>query len=271
MSEFGARSRRAEGAAGAWRSAAVGRVPVLGALVAVDTDAPVVALTFDDGPDPSATPALLDVLGEAGARATFFTLGERISRDPELARRAVAEGHAVGTHGWHHRSMVLDAPEGWRAAAQWRRENVSRGARAVVDVVGAGHGRVLYRPAYGHQDVAVRAAARVAGCDTVGWSLSAGDWQAEDGPTIARRVVDGVRPGAIVLLHDGLADAFRPECFDRAPTVDAVGRILDELGGRARFVTVPELLACGSPRRRVRHPKPRPGSLPTLTGADVGR
>ncbi|HEX6129478.1 MAG TPA: polysaccharide deacetylase family protein, partial [Candidatus Limnocylindria bacterium] len=76
---------------------------------------PRLALTFDDGPDPEWTPRLLDALGAAGVRGTFFLIGERAARAPGLVRRMVSEGHEVGNHSWSHRSLWLCGP---RATAE---------------------------------------------------------------------------------------------------------------------------------------------------------
>ena len=81
-----------------------------GTVTGVRTSAPAAALTLDDGPDPETTPAVLDLLGRAGAKATFFLVGARAARHPELVARIAAEGHAVGNHGWDHPALPTLAP-----------------------------------------------------------------------------------------------------------------------------------------------------------------
>ncbi len=250
------------------RGVAARTVPFLGALTGVDTDEPVVALTFDDGPDPRSTPQVLDLLADHRAHATFFVLGERAIAWPGLVNRAVDEGHCVGTHGWEHRSLVLDAPGGVLTRARWRRDLIARGAASL----GYAHTR-LYRPAYGHRNLGVQLAARTVGHEVVGWSVSAGDWADEGPDIIAERVLTGIKPGAIVVFHDALADAYDPSYFDRSSSLAAVALVLEALTGRYRCVTVPELLRRGVPRRRYFYPAPTPDPrplLPEIAPATVG-
>ncbi len=240
------------------RGAASRSLPFLGALTGVVTDAPVVALTFDDGPDPRSTPQILDLLAAHGARATFFVLGTQAAAHPGLVNRMVEEGHCVGTHGWEHRSLLLEAPPGVVARARWRRDLIARGA-ASLGYAASG----LYRPAYGHRNLGVQLAARSLGHEVVGWTTSAGDWSGEDPDVISGRVLDGLEPGAIVLFHDALADAFDPSFFDRAGSRAAVGMVLEAIEGRLRCVTVPDLVRYGAPRRRFFYPKPAADQLPS--------
>ena len=79
-------------------------------MTGVRTSAPAAALTFDDGPDPETTLAVLDLLGRVGAKATFFLVGARAARHPELVARIAAEGHAIGNHGWDHPALLMLAP-----------------------------------------------------------------------------------------------------------------------------------------------------------------
>lgn len=239
------------------RSVVVRGLPYLGTVTGIETTESVVAFTFDDGPDPASTPLVLDALAAAGARATFFMIGVWAAANPELVERVVAEGHALGNHGWAHRSMVLDAPKGRRVARRWRREAIRRGAEAVGP-----NPCTMFRPPYGHQNVAVRLAARDLGHEVVGWRVAAGDWDADSPERIAARVLDQLEPGAIVLWHDALADAFERESFDRTASIEALRHVLDQSRERYRLVTVPELLTLGPARRRFVYPRPRPGTLP---------
>ncbi len=164
-------------------------------------------LTFDDGPDPEWTPRLLDLLAEAGAPATFFVIGRATRAQAPLLRRAIAEGHAVGNHGWSHRHPWL---LGRRAAC----DEVIAGARAIADATGrpARH----YRPAHGRVRRCMTEAAAGQGQALQLWSLSAIDW----GPLgsaagIARRLA---RAGAgdVILMHDGRPGPNRPAELLRA-------------------------------------------------------
>lgn len=232
--------------------------PFLGTITGVVTDEPVVALTFDDGPDPDSTPAVLDLLDRHGAKATFFMLGQRAAEHPRLVNRAVEAGHAVATHGWEHRSLVLERPAG-RRGMRWQRSLVRRGSQAL------GYGGVdLFRPPYGHQDLQAHLMARSVGVEVIGWNVVAGDWSDEVAEEMATHVLTDLRPGCVVLWHDALADAYDASYFDRSQTLAALDTVLTEASARFRFVTVPDLLRCGRAQRRYFYPRPDEGSLPAL-------
>lgn len=213
--------------------------PFCGATVAVATREKLLALTFDDGPDPESTPALLDLLARVGARATFFVLGARAAQNPELIARILAEGHEIGNHTWDHPSLTSLTPD--EAEAQLRRTRDSL----------APHGQALMRPPYGHQDFRVNRIARRLGHRVVLWNVNGGDWQGEGAEAIAGRILAQAAPGAIVLLHDSLYTADDEAFRDRAPTIEAVAQVVAGLPDY-RFVTVSELLRRGAPVERVR-------------------
>lgn len=211
---------------------------VLGGTVThVATRRPLAALTFDDGPNPQATPQLLEILERHGARATFFMVGKAAARHPELVARVAAGGHAVGNHSWDHPSLPLLRRRGRRAQIRWCGEAL------------APHGTALLRPPYGHQSLASRFDAWRLGYRVVAWSAMAEDWLDDPADRLLERLDDQVVPGAIVLFHDALYTTTAERYRDRAPTLEAVDRLLAEHTGRLSFVTVPELLAAGRPRR----------------------
>jgi len=155
-----------------------------------------VALTFDDGPDPVGTPAVLDALAAAGVHGTFFVLVDRADQHPALVRRVVDEGHEVGLHGADHRRLTaLDARTVGREL---------RTARDRLEEV-AGVPVRWFRPPFGSQSVATYFAARRAGLLPVVWTAWGEDWVDQPAAQVAERVMDGVVDGGIVLLHDGLA------------------------------------------------------------------
>lgn len=221
--------------------ARAGRLPPVGVIAAVRTDVGAVGLTFDDGPDPVFTPALLDVLGRHRARATFFVLGDRAARHPELIARMRAEGHTVASHTVDHRSLTHDAPRRWRHRVRWRRMQLS-GMPEGVD-------RSLWRPPYGHLSVGAALGAWAPSRRCIGWSIDARDYRAEPAEVIVDRVLGALAPGAIVLFHDGLANAAEPEAFDRRATVEAVDQILTRVAGRFDAVTISDLRRVGRPHR----------------------
>jgi peptidoglycan/xylan/chitin deacetylase (PgdA/CDA1 family) len=220
--------------------------PFCGSIVGVRTQEDLIALTFDDGPDPEWTPRVLDALAALGMRATFFLVGERAARHPELVARIADEGHEAGSHSWDHPSL----PEIPLAAVA---EQIDR-TKAALGVRGAG----LLRPPYGHQTLATWRLASARGYRVVMWNAVAGDWRADDGATLAGRVLAAARPGAIVLLHDSLYSWEDPAYRDRGPTIAALGILAERLPG-TRFVTVSELLASGRAELRYwsRRGKPR--------------
>lgn len=173
-----------------------------------------VALSFDDGPDPEVTPALLDVLSQHGAHATFFAIGRRLEEEPRLARRIAAEGHELGNHSWCHSRW-----QNFRGAAAQARE-IARGARSIATVTGA-MTRPLYRPPIGLKSPQLARAADQARLTVVGWSLRSFDTHTNDPEPIAARVLRRIRPGDIVLLHDGhdRPGHHRPACVGAATLI----------------------------------------------------
>jgi peptidoglycan-N-acetylglucosamine deacetylase len=152
-----------------------------------------VALTFDDGPDPARTPALLDALAAEDVKATFFLCGSAVDASPELSRRIAAEGHEIGNHTYNHPYLPLS-----------RSSLVGRELRATDRAILATTGRIpsLVRPPYGGRSPwNVRAFARHAK-RIVLWDVNSFDWRGDPADEVAQRVLDRVRPGSIVLLHE---------------------------------------------------------------------
>ncbi|HEX6550853.1 MAG TPA: polysaccharide deacetylase family protein [Gammaproteobacteria bacterium] len=191
-----------------------------------------VALTFDDGPDPVVTPQVLDALAEAGAHATFFVIGKSLAANPALARRMLSEGHVVGNHSWQHSRLQNFY------FANWHTREINAGMRAIAEATGQAAPR-LYRPPVGLKSWAVGRAAARHGLTLVAWSLHSRDTRLPSAEQVARRVLDRVQAGDIVLLHDGhdLPGRGRPFC------AQAVRLILQGLRKKGlQCVTVPELL-----------------------------
>lgn len=186
-----------------------------------------VALTFDDGPNPGATPAILDALAARGVKATFFVLGRHAERWPVLVRRIADEGHAIGNHGYFHRKLHRRSPG-------YVREDLRLGTEAIVRACGV-HPR-WFRAPHGFRSPWVVPIARRLGQAAVGWSLGVWDSDRPGAEVIAERTVAGARPRAILLLHDG--DGYDPD-GDRSQTAQAVPAIVDALHHRGyRFVTL---------------------------------
>jgi peptidoglycan/xylan/chitin deacetylase (PgdA/CDA1 family) len=187
-----------------------------------------VALTFDDGPNPDATPRILDALGNAGVRATFFLLGRHVDRWPDIARRVAAEGHTVANHGWHHRKLHRATPALVRRDLEMGTDSIERAT---------GIRPHLFRAPHGFRAPWVTPIAASLGQRTVGWSLGVWDSDRPGADAIARRTIEGARAGSILLLHDG--DGYDP-LGDRMQTADAIPEIVRGLRERGfSFVTVP--------------------------------
>jgi peptidoglycan/xylan/chitin deacetylase (PgdA/CDA1 family) len=193
-----------------------------------------IALTFDDGPSPRSTPKLLAELARHQARATFFVLGAKAERFPEILRAIHAAGHEIGVHGQtHDRLLSLRHPR--KIVADLER------AQSIV-AAATGHPARLFRPPVGHVSPRTAVAARRLGLTLVGWNVRARDGLAgARADAVARRVVSRLRPGAIVLLHDASErDQFEPA------SVAAIGPILTALSERGlACVTVSEGLSGG--------------------------
>jgi peptidoglycan/xylan/chitin deacetylase (PgdA/CDA1 family) len=163
------------------------------------------ALTFDDGPDPKFTPAVLDLLAKQGLKATFFLIGQQVALHPDLVRRIADGGHALGGHTYGHRVIVgLDEHELEAELAACR--------AAIADSCGVDS--TLFRPPRGLVDLAsMRRVARL-GYRLVHWSRTYSDYR-RDGtdPLVARMSQDPIRAGDIVLLHDN--NPYTPAALER--------------------------------------------------------
>jgi peptidoglycan/xylan/chitin deacetylase (PgdA/CDA1 family) len=210
---------------------------VMPTITHVATREPVAALTFDDGPHGDYTPRLLEILARHRAAATFFVVGEAARRHPDIVRQVAAAGHALGNHGWDHTSLVT--VDGWE-----RRRQI----RACAEAIGAS-GQRLFRPPFGHQSVASRLDLLYLCYRVIAWNLDPADWLEHDSVEMASWLVERIRPGSVVLLHDAIHRPRRGAVVDRTQTLRVVDRVLERLRGEMRFVTVPELLRRGTPQR----------------------
>lgn len=194
-------------------------------------------LTFDDGPDsaPGETPAILDALDAAGARATFFLVGEQISKAPDLVSEILRRGHEVGVHGQRHfrhdrvpaRESVADIEAGHEALA------------AVTDAAPR-----FYRPPYGKLSAAGAETCRRLGLEVAYWSTWGLDWEPLPSERIARRVNRDLDDGAIVLLHDSARYAARPGATETARAIEAIAARAASLG--LDLVTLGDACGAGS-------------------------
>ncbi len=179
-----------------------------------------VALTFDDGPSPGHTEALLDGLKEREVHASFFVTGANAEKYPEILKRIQEEGHLIGNHTYHHVQLTS-------ANADLFREEIVATNEAIRRITG--HNTEYIRPPYGSWDKKYE---KELDMFPVFWSVDPRDWCQTDTASIVRKVLNDTEAGDIILLHDQYASS-----------VAAALEIVDELKARGyRFVTVEEML-----------------------------
>lgn len=187
----------------------------------------VVALTFDDGPWPAQTEQILNILKAERVKATFFVVGKQAYRYPRAMRRIVNEGHLVGNHTQGHQILDEVGPSAVR-------QQISEGQVAIQKTTGV-RAR-WFRPPGGHLSAAVGAETARHGLALAMWSVDPQDWRQPDGRVLGPELVRTVKPGSIVLLHDGGGT--------RAGTVWALPGVIRELKRQGyTFVTLDELMA----------------------------
>ena len=206
-----------------------------GTLLRVETDEPLIALTFDDGPHPIDTPRVLDVLARYGAYGTFFVVGRSVAEHTEVVARLVERGHAVGHHSWNHPSFP-------HLSELERLQQFLMTSTALGGMVSS---PFLFRPPFGEQSVASLHTARGLGYTVVAWDVVGEDWLDLSEAAILDRMMRRLRRGSIVVLHDTLFVAREERFRDRGPMLAALAGLLERLSKDFRFVTVPELLRSG--------------------------
>ena len=219
-------------------------------LVRGPSDERVVALTYDDGPNPPYTDRILDVLRKEHVHATFFVVGRAVAAYPNVVREEMDDGDAVGNHTWDHAHLVLYDQSRLRDTLQ-----------RTDDAIFAATGRRshIMRPPYGGRDWLVLDEVRKLGYTPVMWSVPlANDWEYPTPSVIAERVLRYAGDGSIIDLHDGnqglLCDPthLAPHVCDRGADVEATRLIVEALKRQGyRFVTIPELLRLDRPVTRT--------------------
>lgn len=213
----------------------------------------VVALTYDDGPNPPYTSRILDVLEREHVHATFFVVGRAVRAFPQVVAREARDGDAIGNHTWNHgHLLMLSAPQ--------IRTSLQDTADAIY---AAAHVRTaLMRPPFGQRDWTMMHVARRLGYTIVMWSVPlARDWEYPSPHVIAERILPHVNDGAILVLHDGNRGRrcgkgeLPAHVCDRSSDIEATRLIVETLKARGyRFVTIPQLMALG--RNVTRTPGP---------------
>lgn len=184
-----------------------------------------IALTFDDGPNPAHTPRLLDMLRRRNVKATFYVVGRSAASHPEIIRRIVSEGHEIGNHTWTHPNLKKLSDDGVRRELDKTRD-------AIVSACGV-QPRTM-RPPYGAMYQTQREwVYREYGYPTVLWDVDPLDWKKPGSSVVAQRLIRGTRNGSILLVHDL-----------HGSSVDAMPQTIDALLRKGyQFVTVSQLIA----------------------------
>jgi peptidoglycan/xylan/chitin deacetylase (PgdA/CDA1 family) len=210
----------------------------------VHVDGPYIALTFDDGPNATLTPKLLDLLAARHLKATFFVVGQNAAEFPDILKRAVREGHEIANHSWSHPNL-----------AKMSDEAVRRELQKTDDAIVAATGKrpTLLRPPYG--SITARQKKWIHdefGYRIIIWDVDPLDWKRPGPSVVMARILKETTAGSIVLSHD-----IHP------PTIEAMPATFDQLIKKGfKSVTVTELLAMETPRP----PKPTPSpSAPRAT------
>ena len=187
-------------------------------------EGPYVAITFDDGPNPTQTPRLLKMLKDRGIKATFFCLGECVAHSPEIAQQIVREGHEIENHSWSHPQLSKMSEAAVRDQID-RTQNVIRQTTGVTPT--------MLRPPYGALTVRQRTWANVTwGCKIILWDVDSLDWKHRSPAKTESIIMSETKKGSIILCHD-----------IHKTTVDAMPATLDALIAKGfKFVTVAELL-----------------------------
>jgi peptidoglycan-N-acetylglucosamine deacetylase len=178
-----------------------------------------VALTFDDGPDPDATPAVLDGLDAAGVKGTFFLVGEQVEAHPDIAREVAQRGHEIQAHCFDHQHHETLADP---------RADLERTLGAIESATGATP--TMQRPPYGRFSPSSHAACIEAGLRPVYWSAWGEDWEDLAPDRIADFVTRDLSPGVVILLHDSARYAHRPSARATAAAIPLVAAAMADRG-----------------------------------------
>ena len=179
-----------------------------------------VSLTFDDGPDPEVTPRVLDLLDQAGARASFFCIGRRVAAHPEIAQEIARRRHRVENHTWSHPNLFAC----YGPAAQ--RDQVDRAQETITEATG--RRPAFFRSPAGFRNPFLDRELWAAGLSLAAWTRRGYDTLESDPARVAARLLRGLAPGDVLLLHDGsaLSDGGNRVALDSLP------RVLDGLAAR---------------------------------------
>ena len=192
-----------------------------------------IALTFDDGPNEPYTSQVLNILMQYGVKATFFFIGQNAQRHPEVCQRVLAEGNVIGNHSYHHYRLL------WLRWGKAAAREIDLARQVIYEA--AGCQPELFRPPHGFRTPWLMHTIRRLGYKVVTWDNMTSDWKGnKSAKEIVQNIVKRVRPGSIIVLHDGRGTR---ESYDRNQMLRALPQIIEELRRRGfDFVTIPEFI-----------------------------
>jgi peptidoglycan/xylan/chitin deacetylase (PgdA/CDA1 family) len=201
-------------------------------FIGFDRFAPLIALTYDDGPNDPWTLRLLEVLEQQAVKATFFLIGRFVRQKPEIARALVAGGHEVGIHTWDHPNLIFASPAEVRS-------QIERTRQVIFDA--AGVEPTLFRPPFGARTPITLSVVRRLGFTPVMWNVTCRDWKPTASPQrIMELVARQARGGDVILLHDG---GHRKMGANRSASVEATKQIIRKYKDRDyRFLSISEMM-----------------------------
>ena len=181
------------------------------------TSQKVLALTFDDGPHPEITPQILDLLKKHNAKATFFCIGQHAEKHPEILKRILEEGHGVGNHSYSHKNTFPFFGESQIKTELEQTDAILKQANT------------LFRPPFGVTNPTIAKVVKETGHQVIGWNVRSFDTVIKNPQTITKRILNKVKPGSIILMHD-----------TRPQTLEALKVILPRLSGH-KLVPISQL------------------------------
>ncbi|AFZ03827.1 polysaccharide deacetylase family protein [Calothrix sp. PCC 6303] len=192
----------------------------------VETNDSVVALTYDDGPNPEYTVKLINLLDNLGVKATFFAIGKEIQAHPQVIKQLVASGHEVGNHSYSHQKMIWKTPK-------FLLKEINKTDELLREL--GVKNEILFRAPFGFKRLTLPYILKQQKKKNILWSLDPKDYQESDPEIIANRILENIKPGTIILLHDGGGD--------RTATINATRIVINRLQAEGyRFLTVSQLL-----------------------------
>jgi peptidoglycan-N-acetylglucosamine deacetylase len=198
----------------------------------INTQEPIVALTYDDGPNPPYTDQLIDLFNEYGVKATFFTIGQNIKAHTQTIQKLIDNGHEIGNHSYSHQKLIWKFPAFIASEIKQTDELLKK--------LGVNQDEILFRAPYGYKRFTLPYILGKMGKKNILWNLDPKDYHESNPEEIANRVISKVTPGAIILLHDGGGE--------RGASVTATKIIVSKLQAQGyKFLTVSEMLKLHQP------------------------